>query len=349
MTQATNFGVPTTGPASPDAMAARIQNNLEAALTGHSGPSRPSYAEAGTIWQDTSVANTVSLYFHDGTHDILIGVIDTANNRYTEPAQAWADLASATTTDIGSVTSQNVRITGTNAIASLGMAAAGTFRRVRFTASLRLIRDASSLILPGAADIVTVAGDVAEFISEGSGNWRCVDYQYAEGSSGFRHIATIDITSSTASMDVAIPSWARQIRITGYGVPETLGASILLRMAVSGVINSTAGAYLLQFGRADGATLDGARDTTSQTGFTLLAGSNNGPNGGGTFNMLLSKVNQPRHTYASNRNAYLSPGGNIQDFSSSGIFISTSQISGIRLLASAGGISILHANIEASR
>lgn len=95
---------------------------------------------------------------------------------YTRASDNWVDVASATTTDIGAAASENVRITGTTTITGLGTVAAGTFRRVRFAGALTLTYNATSLILPGAVSITTAAGDVAEFISEGSGNWRCVDF-----------------------------------------------------------------------------------------------------------------------------------------------------------------------------
>lgn len=94
---------------------------------------------------------------------------------YSRASENWVDVASATTTDIGAVASQNVRITGTTTITGLGTVAAGTFRRVRFAGALTLTYNGTSLILPRAANIVTAAGDIAEFISEGSGNWRCTD------------------------------------------------------------------------------------------------------------------------------------------------------------------------------
>ena len=100
---------------------------------------------------------------------------------YSRASDNWVDVASATTTDIGAVASQNVRVTGTTTITGLGTVAAGTFRRVRFAGILTLTHNGTSLILPGSANITTAAGDVFEFISEGSGNWRCVDYTPASG------------------------------------------------------------------------------------------------------------------------------------------------------------------------
>ncbi len=92
-----------------------------------------------------------------------------------------ADIASATTTDIGAATGDYVDITGTTTITGLGTITAGVARTVRFTGALTLTYNASSLILPGAANIITVAGDTAIFRSLGSGNWLCISYITASG------------------------------------------------------------------------------------------------------------------------------------------------------------------------
>lgn len=92
-----------------------------------------------------------------------------------------ADIASATTTDIGAATGNYVTITGTTTITGLGTVQAGTHRWVRFSGALTLTHNATSLILPGGQNITTAAGDCALFISEGSGNWRCQFYQKASG------------------------------------------------------------------------------------------------------------------------------------------------------------------------
>ena len=76
-----------------------------------------------------------------------------------------ADIASATTTDIGAATGNYVNVTGTTTITGLGTVAAGTRRVVTFTGVLTLTYNATSLILPSAASIITAAGDTAEFKS----------------------------------------------------------------------------------------------------------------------------------------------------------------------------------------
>jgi microcystin-dependent protein len=94
-------------------------------------------------------------------------------------AGAATDVASASTTDLGAVASNYVRVTGTTTITGFGTVSAGIWKFVRFAASLTLTNNATSLILPGGTSILTVAGDVGVFISEGSGNWRCVSFMSA--------------------------------------------------------------------------------------------------------------------------------------------------------------------------
>lgn len=92
-----------------------------------------------------------------------------------------ATVASASTIDFGAQTASYLIITGTTAMTALGTVAAGTWKMVKFTGTPLLTYNATSLILPGAANIQTVAGDTALFVSEGSGNWRCIQYQRSTG------------------------------------------------------------------------------------------------------------------------------------------------------------------------
>jgi hypothetical protein len=87
-----------------------------------------------------------------------------------------ADIVAAATTDIGSSTGTFLRVIGSATITALGSATAGNRRIVLFTGSCVLTYNSTSLILPGAANITTSAGDVLTFISLGSGNWKCIDY-----------------------------------------------------------------------------------------------------------------------------------------------------------------------------
>lgn len=93
-------------------------------------------------------------------------------------AQGWkgSNIPSASTTDIGGSTSTYIHITGTTTITAFGTANAGAMRWVKFDGALTLTHNATSLILPTGANITTAADDCALFVSEGSGNWRCLGY-----------------------------------------------------------------------------------------------------------------------------------------------------------------------------
>lgn len=90
-------------------------------------------------------------------------------------------VASASTVDLSAYPERLIPISGTTTITSLGTVAAGITKVLRFQSALVLTHNATSLILPGAANITTAAGDQAEFKSEGSGNWRCMWYTPASG------------------------------------------------------------------------------------------------------------------------------------------------------------------------
>lgn len=92
-----------------------------------------------------------------------------------------ADVASAATVDLGAVVGRFVDITGTTTITSFGTVAAGIWREVRFKGALTLTHNATSLILPGGANITTSNGDCLRAYSLGSGNWQVVSYTYNSG------------------------------------------------------------------------------------------------------------------------------------------------------------------------
>ena len=178
-----------------------VNSALQALASVSKGPSAPTTAYSGQLWldDDTPSATAWTLNVYDGTDWIAIGQIDTTANTFTATnavkttvapsftvainEAAYADVASATTTDLGAVASNNVRITGTTTITGLGSGAAGITRRVRFAGALTLTFNATSLILPSGATITTAADDMAVFTSLGSSNWICVNYDRKSGSS----------------------------------------------------------------------------------------------------------------------------------------------------------------------
>jgi hypothetical protein len=92
-----------------------------------------------------------------------------------------SDIASSGTTDLSAATGNFVDITGTTTITAFGTLTAGMWKFIRFTGALTLTHNATSLILPGAANIATANGDTCIAMSLGAGNWKVMHYQKADG------------------------------------------------------------------------------------------------------------------------------------------------------------------------
>ena len=90
-------------------------------------------------------------------------------------------LASATTTDLGTVPSHNVNVTGTTTITSFGNTAntSTSIYQVCYAGSLTLTYNGTSLILPGSQNIITQAGDCSDMTYLGSGNWVMTNFTAA--------------------------------------------------------------------------------------------------------------------------------------------------------------------------
>jgi hypothetical protein len=91
-----------------------------------------------------------------------------------------ADVASASSLTLGT-DGNSFDITGTTAITSIGTLGVGTLVLLQFDDALTLTHHATDLVLPGAADIVTAAGDVAFMWEYASGDWQCVAYMRNDG------------------------------------------------------------------------------------------------------------------------------------------------------------------------
>ena len=98
----------------------------------------------------------------------------------------------------------------------MGTVASGTYRDVAFSGVLTLTHNGTSLILPGGANITTAANDAAGFVSDGSGNWRCLYYTRASGtalvalsSSRFTNSLAADVTCNNTALYFDGPSVAQ--------------------------------------------------------------------------------------------------------------------------------------------
>jgi hypothetical protein len=272
-------------------------NNALAALgSSMKGPNAPPAPIAGLMWldDDTPSASLWTLKMYDGADWIEIGRLNVTTNVFAvaEGSFAPVDIASAATTDIGAAASPNVRITGTTGITSFGTVAAGTRRFLAFAAALTLTHNATSLILPGAANITTAAGDMAVARSLGSGNWVVESYTRAAGlpigqiatsrvlgrrSAGTGAIEDIPVGNDATGLSLAINRGTEQATTSGVQIDFTSIPAGVRRITVmfDGV----------SFNGADGASIQlgdsGGIETTGYSGVSgISVGASTGTGAG---------------------------------------------------------------------
>jgi hypothetical protein len=122
-------------------------------------------------------------------------------------------IASATTTDLGSKDATFLTVSGVVTITGLGTVSAGIYKHVIFSGALTLTHNATSLILPGATNITTVAGDAGLFLSLGSGNWRCLAYQPV---GGYAKLASPTFTGTPAAPTAVAGTNTTQLATTAF-------------------------------------------------------------------------------------------------------------------------------------
>ena len=161
-----------------------------------------------------------------------------------------ANLASATTTDIGAQNTSFLNITGTTTIAGFGSNFNGP-RYLVFAGILTLTHSAT-LVCPGAANITTAANDSAIAIPI-SGGWQIVAYQKSSGLpvsiAGLSPRATrIDIASVAGTVDLTTNApLTDDIRITGALAITAFTVAIgrVLRVTASGAHTLTNNANIV--------------------------------------------------------------------------------------------------------
>lgn len=127
-------------------------------------------------------------------------------------------LASASTVDIGAAGGNYIFITGTTSITAFDTVQSGAERETEFAGILTLTHGTDVITLTGG-DVVTAAGDIARWRSEGSGVWRMVGYERATGS---------PLAFSPAA--AAALALANDVSLTGTGYQD--GPSVTLAAGI---------------------------------------------------------------------------------------------------------------------
>lgn len=147
-----------------------------------------------------------------------------------------ADVASATALTLGG-DGNYFDITGTTTITSITTIGVGTIIKLHFDGILTLTHHATDLVLPGAANIITAAGDEAEFVEYAAGDWRCTNYQRAAGPGVYLNTPTS--VSGTSVQYTGIPAGAKRVTINFLDLSTNGTSQLLLQLGTSGGIETT--------------------------------------------------------------------------------------------------------------
>jgi hypothetical protein len=336
--------------ASGAAFRADANNALAALGSCMKGPNAPPAPLPGMVWvdDDTPSATIWTLKLYDGAEWLEIGRLDVMNNVFipSEGVIAWADVASAATTDVGAAASRSLRITGTTTITSFGTAANGITRKLRFAGALTLTHNAGSLILPGGANIITAAGDTATAISLGSGNWVVVDFMPASGLRGSSVVLATSTASASATLDISgvfdDALYARyELELIDL-VPATNDVQALLRVGTGAGPTWHAGS-----GEYNSALLAWATSSqgypsaiSNAIGLSQQSGGGNGVHSGGFFGLVRFWTPQSAGIPTFNIDTVqVGTAPAAVSVRGSGIYGAATAITGLRFLFSSGNIT----------
>lgn len=145
---------------------------------------------------------------------------------------ASATISDSATPDLGANAAHDLIIDGTTTQTAYGTVKAGTVKFVTYSGARTLTHNATSFILPGAANITTAAGDTAIWKSLGSGNWRCLLFQRA--TAGWQPPVITPLVAYTPTFTgfgtaTSISMWSRRVgdtlEIRGYFTTGTTTAT----------------------------------------------------------------------------------------------------------------------------
>ena len=235
-------------------------------------------ASLGNCWLNTT-ASPYPLQWYDGASWVAPFWIDATNHvTNVKIGGGTASVASAAMVDLcatANAPQAYITITGNTTITSFGSTCkAGHVKFVTFTGALTLTYNAASLIIPGAQNVTTSAGDQAVLLSLGSGNWQVAFYQPSSGAALVN--PAVDLGTYLFTSAVSPPS-SKYLFAYGQAISRTTYANLMGVETITQSVTRTNGSP----------TLTGFTDTTQIGPGACVEGSGI-PNSGSCTTTIVS-------------------------------------------------------------
>ncbi|WP_376960097.1 hypothetical protein ABNQ39_20515 [Azospirillum sp. A26] len=191
-----------------------------------------------------------------------------------------ASIAAASTVNIGGTSARAITVTsGAGPITAWGTAPAGAHRDITFAANVTLTYNATSAILTGGGDINATVGDTCRLESLGSGNWKMLSFQRANGSA-LGAYTTQALSTSDKSSNATLSNSNRTVTTADGSVASGRASNYITTPTYWEALIVTAGTSNVGVAGALAPTSDYL--TNSAYGWGYLSNGNKATNGGAT-------------------------------------------------------------------
>lgn len=225
--------------------------NVQAALAELDAEKEPAFAALGFVKGGTGAITRSGAVASLGIEAAEIGVLTTAN----------------ATTEIGATAGTNILLTtgATTITGFVAAAAAGVWRNLRVSTGGITLTHSSTFVLPGAANIVTAAGDCFEAFYNGSA-WIVRNYQKYNGQAITVPVETS--TSKTGAYTVVPSDHGKVLKCSGTWTLSLSAAATLADGFVVKIANDGAGVITIDPNLSE--TIDAATTMTLAAGKSIV-------------------------------------------------------------------------------
>lgn len=219
----------------PSTAAWAVRAGTPAAASATAGPVMPNINATDLLMAE--------VYVGAGVTSIVTANITDRRQRLATSARQGTNITSASALNL--TQGDYFQVTGTVTVTSISTRPAGNEVTLYFSGALTLTHNATNLILRGATNYTTTAGDVFKLRSEGSGNWREVGRLTAASLGAMTLVAsntaeqgtTVDAKTTLVTLTPAVALPTTSLLLLVINCRKTAGAAFAASVGLT--INST--------------------------------------------------------------------------------------------------------------